>query len=313
MRRLWIHLRGARLFLLLTLVLCTLGAVARLAVADERVPKLSDERVIFHTACGDIVFAFYPEIAPAHQAQLEKLISLGVFNGGSFFRVVPSFIIQFSPYVDRETPINDTQREAIVNLPLEAGSLHHRRGVLSMAREDNDPNSGNVSFSILLGEAPHLDGKYTIFGEVVSGMDVVDTIVATPRDTNDKPSVPILVSSAEIVSADELGSRSLAPAHSIAPPNVAAVSKPGGQADSKRALQATLGVLLFLLALQVALDGRLSPRARRSLLAMEVLGGYFVLLIETVPDGQQRPALGLLLFLGLVAVFKIMGQFDSAK
>lgn len=175
----------------------------------HKVPKLSDDRVVLHTNMGDIVLGFYFNIAPKHVAQILKMVKAGVYDGASFFRVESGFVAQVSNNDARVTPVTDAQKAVIQKIPAEFSALKHRRGILSMARYDEDVNSAESSFSILLGDAPHLDGQYTIFGEVVSGMDVVSAIENVPLKEPTVPFVNIVIERAEVVSASDLAALSL--------------------------------------------------------------------------------------------------------
>lgn len=145
-------------------------------------PKKSDEYIILHTVVGDITLALYPEVAPNHVKQILKLMKMGVYDTNHFFRVEPGFIIQIGSAGDRSAgPLTAKQQSTIKTLKAEFSDLKHARGVLSMARAPDDPNSAETSFSILLADAPHLDKKYTIFGRVDSGFDTIEKILEIPR------------------------------------------------------------------------------------------------------------------------------------
>lgn len=285
--------------------------VVSLAAGQSNIkePRLSDQRVVLHTTRGDIALAFYPEVAPKHTDQLLRLFSTGLYDGASFFRYIPNFIVQVSPFVNRPQPASAAQMAAVARIPQEPGGLLHRRGVLSMARPDNDPNGGDVSFSILLGPAPHLDGKYTIFGEVTAGMDVVEAIGRAVQENESRWVAPLLIDQVRVVTAEELSRALLKPLQHVEAMNTASPDS----LKEKRILQWTLGALLALLALQVVFSRWLSNRLQRSLLLLEILSGYFVLLVVTLPDGFTRPLLALCLFLSLVGLFKLMSRFDSAE
>ncbi|HPD33362.1 MAG TPA: peptidylprolyl isomerase [Bacteroidota bacterium] len=137
---------------------------------------------------GKIVIELFPDVAPKHVHNFDSLVSIGFYNGSAFHRVIPGFMIQGgSPYSktdDRDKwGLSDPSQTKV---PAEFSSLHHKRGTISAART-NDPNSATSQFFICVADAPHLDGQYSIFGEVVSGMDVVDKIVNAPRDKQDNP------------------------------------------------------------------------------------------------------------------------------
>ena len=101
-------------------------------------------------------------------AQFLRLARAGVYDSVYFYRVEQGFVAQTATADDREVPLTAAQRAIIRPIPLEASPVRHTRGVLSLAHGD-DPNSGETSFSILLADAPHLDGKYTIFGRLEGG------------------------------------------------------------------------------------------------------------------------------------------------
>ena len=129
-------------------------------------PTTSKERIVIRTNAGDLVVVLYPRVAPQHVGQILELVRLGAYDTAEFFRVVPGFLVQTSEVDYRRLPLSEAQRAAIKNIPLELSELVHRRGMLTMARREDDQNSGRTSFSILLADAPHLDGKYTIFGHL---------------------------------------------------------------------------------------------------------------------------------------------------
>eukprot|EP00879_Flechtneria_rotunda_P022750 GHRR01024027.1.p1 GENE.GHRR01024027.1~~GHRR01024027.1.p1 ORF type:complete len:157 (+),score=25.08 GHRR01024027.1:181-651(+) len=129
-------------------------------------PALSDERVVFQTNWGDVEFGFYPDVAPVTVQHIFQLITLGGYTGNHIFRVDKGFVAQVADVNGGRTYPLDSKQQAEANkkVPLEVKEgVKHVEGVLSMGRYD-DPNSGTSSFSFLLGSAPHLDMKYTIFG-----------------------------------------------------------------------------------------------------------------------------------------------------
>ncbi|GFR49928.1 hypothetical protein Agub_g12032 [Astrephomene gubernaculifera] len=152
------------------------------ARASEVTPVISDERVVFQTEYGDITFGFWPEVAPVTCEHIFKLVRLGCFTSNHFFRVDKGFVAQTSDVVGgRSVPMNaEQQEEASKTVPLEVvEGVKHHAGVLSMGRYD-DPNSGASSFSILLGDAPHLDMQYTAFAKVTEGMETLRKLEELP-------------------------------------------------------------------------------------------------------------------------------------
>ena len=194
-----------------------LGVIFCFASARAEGPVLSRERVIFHTDRGDIVVAFYPEVAPKHVAQILRLAEAGVFNGVDFYRLEKGFVAQISNYDGRMTRLAPEQEQLVQAIPAEFSKIKHRRGHLSMARRD-DPNSGEASFSFMLGEAPHLDGQYTVFGEIVSGMDVLDKIESEDVDNGSRPKYDIMIQRATVVTDGNLAAYKLeGPKHPLDP------------------------------------------------------------------------------------------------
>ncbi|MBM2711905.1 peptidylprolyl isomerase [Mesorhizobium caraganae] len=131
---------------------------------------------------GDVTIALRPDLAPKHVAQIKKLVREGAYDNVAFHRVIDGFMAQtgdvkfgnmkkgFSPEAV------GTGGSDLPDLPAEfSQSEHYKRGTLGMARSQ-DPNSANSQFFIMFAPAPNLDGQYTIVGNVVSGMELVDHI-----------------------------------------------------------------------------------------------------------------------------------------
>lgn len=130
----------------------------------------------------------YPDKAPITVANFEKLVKEGFYNGLTFHRVIPGFMIQGG---DPEGTGMGGSKNKIKGEFASNGvknDLKHTRGVISMARSAM-PNSASSQFFIMHQDAPHLDGQYAAFGKVVEGMDVVDEIAAVDVNFNDKPLV----------------------------------------------------------------------------------------------------------------------------
>ena len=139
-----------------------------------------------------------PETAPITCENFEKLVKQGFYNGLTFHRVIPGFMIQGGCPLGTGTggPGWHIKGEFAANgVP---NPIKHTRGVISMARAA-DPNSGGSQCFIMHKDAPHLDGQYAAFGHVVSGMDVVDKIASVRTDWNDKPATPVRIKSAVLI------------------------------------------------------------------------------------------------------------------
>jgi peptidyl-prolyl cis-trans isomerase B (cyclophilin B) len=278
-----------------------------LPAAAQETPRPARERIVLHTVAGDIVLALYPDVAPQHVEQLLKLTRLGDFDGTHFYRVEPNFVVQLATAGDRTTPLTPEQKAALHPLPAEFSRLKHRRGVLSMARENNKPDSAESSFSILLADAPHLDGQYTIFGHVEAGMDVVDELCKVPRNPSHNPLVRLTVNRAEVVDVEGSTRPSLSGPRPVELPDSL---KPRTTAT----WEVAGGVLLMVLCGLVGFFGakRLPARAQPSIHLLSVLIGGFLLLVLMFPLGQAHPWVAVGLFLGVLGMLRVMSQFESS-
>ena len=121
------------------------------------------------TSHGDIVFSFYPDEAPKHCAAFIKLVDAGFYNGLTFHRVEPGFVVQGGD------PSGDGTGGPGYTIPAEFSSLPHVRGTVAMARSSN-PNSAGSQFYICLGDARFLDKQYTVFGQMIDGFEALGKI-----------------------------------------------------------------------------------------------------------------------------------------
>jgi peptidyl-prolyl cis-trans isomerase B (cyclophilin B) len=155
--------------------------------SSEEVKKMSEQQAIIRTNLGDITLKFFPEVAPNHVNNFIELAKKGFYNGTTFHRVVPKFVIQGG---DPNSKNPDRSKHGMggpgYQVKAEFNKKPHRRGTLSMARSAH-PDSAGSQFFICVADIPSLDGQYTVFGEVVKGIEVVDKIVSQPRDGNDNP------------------------------------------------------------------------------------------------------------------------------
>ena len=145
--------------------------------STEPVADLSQYRAVFETSMGTITVSFTPDKAPMHVRNFLRLAQAGVYDGMSFHRVVKGFVIQSGHVPTRTEPLNETQQKYVRTLKAEFNDQVHDIGTLSMARLE-DPDSASASFFIVTARAQALDGKYTVFGKVESGLDVVAKIEA---------------------------------------------------------------------------------------------------------------------------------------
>jgi len=140
------------------------------------------------TYVGTIRVELFPAIAPNHVHNFDSLVSTQFYDSTAFHRVIPGFMIQGGDPNSRHGPIatwgyGDTSQPTV---NAEFSVVQHKRGILSAAR-DVDTNSANSQFFICVATASWLNGQYTVYGRVVAGMNIVDTVVNEPRDANDNP------------------------------------------------------------------------------------------------------------------------------
>ena len=148
----------------------------------------AQEIAVIETKFGKIEMELFADKAPGHVKNFKDLAKTGFYDGTIFHRVIPGFMIQGG---DPNTKSDDRSAHGMGgpghSINAEFNDTLHKRGVLSMARSQ-DPNSAGSQFFIVVKKSSFLDGKYTAFGKVLSGMAVADQIVNSPRDSRDNPS-----------------------------------------------------------------------------------------------------------------------------
>lgn len=162
-------------------------------------PAKGEEVAILDTNLGKIVLRFFQDKAPGHVDSFKKLAKKGFYDGSKFHRVIPGFMIQGGdPNSKDDNRMNDGMGGPGFTIKGEMNDVPHLRGILSMARTP-DPDSAGSQFFICVADVPFLNPKfaggklvpgsegYTVWGAVVTGMDVVDKIVNLQRDRNDNP------------------------------------------------------------------------------------------------------------------------------
>ena len=184
--------------ILLTICLAIVGCGTK---KENKESVMDKEIAVISTKFGDIKLEFFDEIAPKHVESFKLHAQNGYYDGTIFHRVIPGFMIQGGDPLSKSEDksrhgtggnaakyfgIGDENSESTWDLPAEFSATPHERGILSMARSQN-PDSGGSQFFICVADARFLDNQYTVFGKVVSGMDVVDSIVNSPRDARDNP------------------------------------------------------------------------------------------------------------------------------
>lgn len=178
-------------FMLFLIIIFTVAAYAEIKdkkFTKEEIKKMTETKAIIETKFGKIELRFFPDVAPNHVNNFIELAKKGFYDGTTFHRVIPGFMIQGG---DPNSKDPDKSGHVMggpgYTLKAEFNNKPHKRGTLSMARAAN-PDSAGSQFFICVADSPFLDRQYTVFGEVISGMEVVDKIVNQPRDSRDNPS-----------------------------------------------------------------------------------------------------------------------------
>jgi len=185
------------LFLALFIVVALPAIIIAGEGANETKPG-RQTRTAIETAYGTIMIRLFPDAAPRHVDNFVKLAKEGFYDGTIFHAAVPGFMIQGG---DPLTKISKTTYTGCCpdkrkygsggpgwTVPAEFNNIPHKRGIVSMVRF-KDPDSAGSQFFIVIKDSKILDGKYTVFGEVESGMDVADKIAGLPKN-NDLPYLP---------------------------------------------------------------------------------------------------------------------------
>ena len=178
----------------------TLFAIAILVFSFAGVLQSADlmtpdsEVAVIDTNFGKIVFEFFPNAAPNHVANFKKLAKQGFYDGSQFHRVIAGFMIQGGdPNSKDADPSNDGTGNAGYQIKAEFNKISHKKGIVSMARGAYSVDSASCQFFIMLADQTRLDGQYTVFGEVIEGMDVVEKIGKVKTDSRDHPVQPVVM------------------------------------------------------------------------------------------------------------------------
>jgi cyclophilin family peptidyl-prolyl cis-trans isomerase len=176
--------------------------------------------IVLQLADGNVVIQLLPEKAPEHVKRIKELVREGFYDGVVFHRVIDGFMAQTGD--PSGTGMGKSKKP---DLKAEFNDVQHQKGIVSMARA-SDPNSANSQFFIMLADVPSLNGQYTVFGKVLSGMEAVDKIRKGDRNDNGKVINPDKIVSMKV--AADVPGFSLPAAASTQPAQV-----PAGQAQAK--------------------------------------------------------------------------------
>lgn len=155
------------------------------------VAEMAEQCVRLETESGNIELEFFPETSPETVRNFLQLSAKGFYNTTTFSRVVAGFVIQGggnSSRLKRTEAFDLRSQKKLIDEP---SLIKHERGIISMARSD-EPNSARTQFFILLSTAGNLDGSFSAFGRVTSGMEIVDTINKAKVE-DEKPLIPVRI------------------------------------------------------------------------------------------------------------------------
>ncbi|MGZ8848199.1 MAG: peptidylprolyl isomerase [Pyrinomonadaceae bacterium] len=163
---------------------------------DASIEKMAGQCVTLDTEQGVIVIEMLPAKAPESVRSFLNLAATGGLNTTSFSRVLKGFVIQGGNLSTSENWNTELAKKMERRLPDEPSDLKHVRGIVSLARSD-EPNSATTHFFILVGDGPHLDGRFAGFGRVTRGMEVADAINRAETES-EKPLVPVRITQATV-------------------------------------------------------------------------------------------------------------------
>ncbi|RKY58556.1 MAG: peptidylprolyl isomerase [Candidatus Neomarinimicrobiota bacterium] len=204
--------------LLLSVFYVYAGSLSRKDIDElnQRIQQLPDEPVtpadvaVIETDFGDIIISFFPYVAPLHAMNFKKLAAAGYYDSTTFHRVIPGFVIQGGDILSRDDNVyNDGTGGPGYTIQAEFGR-RHVRGAVAAARSADEVNpqkrSNGSQFYICLEDQPYLDRMgYTVFGQVIRGMDVVDKIAKVKRNNRDRPIRDVIMKRVYMITLDEIG------------------------------------------------------------------------------------------------------------
>ncbi|PYV10091.1 MAG: hypothetical protein DMG07_21760, partial [Acidobacteria bacterium] len=160
------------------------------ALAAYKKEKVREEVAVIDTNLGRIVFRFYEQDSPKTIAAFKSMVRAGIYDGTQFHRVLPGLSLEGGDPEMREA--GPAPAGAVVSLEIEKSELKHHLGTVSMAHPKEDSRS-RAEFFICLQEVSYFDGRFTIIGEVISGLKVAEAISNVPRNTKQAPLYPVRI------------------------------------------------------------------------------------------------------------------------
>lgn len=189
----------------------TIAVVLLLSSSCGKKSEVDDEVAVLETSYGRIVIEFFPSVAPKHVENFKELAREGFYDGTKFHRIVTDKSRRVGIQGGDPNTINGAPstwgqgQRGQKTVPAEFSKLKHERGIVSAARRPDDPNSATSQFFVLAGPQPSFDGQYSIFGRVIEGMNVVDSIARAPLfPKSEMPADPVVVTRAYIAKRNEV-------------------------------------------------------------------------------------------------------------
>lgn len=319
--------RSRQLAVWLLIAALTVGLVAIATLGLGTAPASAqgdDDLLLLRTSAGDVLIELFADAAPDTVAQIIAMVDAGLYDGMPFVRVLNGFVVQTGLIEADLKPLpTDDELALITNLPLEIGGENrHVRGALSLARFE-DPGSGTTSFSIVLGEYPHLDGSYTVFGQVLDGMAVVDTLGTIPIDELEQPVHAIVIwkalmgPEADLRMVDNFTTVPTADTEAWfqSVPGIATgstVSRSTGASEGRSTTPGTVAALLGALIFGIAaflLADRIAPRFVGALGLLAALSAGFGLFVALIPGNGALASV--FIFVSIVGFFRLLSRFEA--
>jgi cyclophilin family peptidyl-prolyl cis-trans isomerase len=313
-------------FLIVSLLLCVFPISFASADVEGNTEKdltalHESGRIVFTTQYGDMVFALYPQLAPIHVNKIRQLVKLELYDNIYVARVIDDFVFQFSEIHKPVDQLTAEQQLALQPMKSEfTTQVTHSRGVLSMAHIEGEPDSATSSFSVILGNAEHLDGKYTIFGELESGWTVIDKVLSLSRN-GDEPRDRVNIDKAYIVqnSNDYYKTHPkdedtyVAPKKTNLEPTLVARESVGNLSEFDLMIVIVILIAVNIIFCTAALlfYNKLNKSHLRSLFILIILNSGFTLLIIWSPTNLNYNWLGGVFFILLVAMLRLMSRFEN--
>ena len=188
-------------FKILILLVLVIGIMS----CSKEAKAPADEYIKMETSMGTIIIDLYETETPLHAANYKQLAEDNAFEGIYFHRVIPGFVVQGGDPNTRDNDMrgDDGQGGIGERIPAEIGQPH-LRGTLGAARDNNpEKKSSGSQFYFCLARLTQLDGNYTVFGNVIEGMDIVDQIATLERDPRDNPLESVIIQKTSMVSSED--------------------------------------------------------------------------------------------------------------